>query len=416
MKSRTTTAIDGQDYVATSGTVLLDVNEDRVTLPVTILDDILSEPTENFIVSIISVDSGTLGFPRTARVDILDNENPANDPPDPPLVSDYDVTEDTLVQGLNQPLALEFVPQNPSLIYVATKGGDISVYDTGTGALVTNLVDLSAEVNSEIDRGLLDIAIHPDFVNNPYIYAFYVVDPPGTIGGDPDTAEGPDGFGNRFAHVVRFEADAGTGYTSLVPGSKTVLIGAAGQTLADISGGGTVDSTVDFTQTASDLDPADPSGFKQDYIKVDSTSHAGGALAFGPDGALYISVGDGTSFNAMDPRTTSVQDLNSLSGKILRVDPITGLGLADNPFVQPGDNLALNQSKVFQLGLRNPFSMGFDQNGQLILTSTGWGNWEEINSGPPGANFGWPYYEGGDNGALLPTTGYSGLPEAAVFY
>ena len=156
--------------------------------------------------------------------------------------------------------------------------------------------------------------------------------------------------------------------------------------------------------------------YLDNYIKVDSLSHAGGSLAFGPDGALYISIGDGTSFNAADPRADSVQDIDSLSGKILRVDPMTGLGLPDNPFVQPGDSLDANHSKVYQLGLRNPFSMGFDQDGQLFITNTGWNSWEEIESGPPGANFGWPYYEGGDNGVLLQAPGYQDFPGAAAFY
>ena len=60
--------------------------------------------------------------------------------------------------------------------------------------------------------------------------------------------------------------------------------------------------------------------------------------------------------------------------------------------------------------------MGFDQDGQLIITNTGWNSWEEIESGPPGANFGWPYYEGGDNGVLLRAPGYQTLPSAPAFY
>ena len=142
-------------------------------------------------------------------------------------------------------------------------------------------------------------------------------------------------------------------------------------------------------------------------------------MAFGPDGALYISIGDGISFNFADPRN-SVQNLDSLSGKILRVDPMTGLGLPDNPFVQPGDFLdgVLNEnhSRVYQLGLRNPFSMGFDQDGQLFIANTGWNSLEEIETGSPGANFGWPYYEGGDNGVLVKTPGYQNLSTATAFY
>ena len=75
-----------------------------------------------------------------------------------------------------------------------------------------------------------------------------------------------------------------------------------------------------------------------------------------------------------------------------------------------------NHSRVYQLGLRNPFSMGFDQDGQLFIANTGWNSWEEIETGPPGANFGWPYYEGGDNGVLVKTPGYQNLSTAAAFY
>jgi len=66
--------------------------------------------------------------------------------------------------------------------------------------------------------------------------------------------------------------------------------------------------------------------------------------------------------------------------------------------------------------LRNPFSMGFSEDGRLFITSTGWNAWEEIESGPAGANFGWPYYEGGDNGVNLRTAGYQNLASAVPFY
>ena len=124
-------------------------------------------------------------------------------------------------------------------------------------------------------------------------------------------------------------------YTTAIPGSEVILLGGAGQTLQNISGGGAVDSTSNFSQPESGFN-AQTGEYLDDYIKVDSRSHAGGSLAFGPDGALYVSIGDGTSFNATDPRTVSVQNINSLSGKILRIDPLTGLGLPDNPFVDAG--------------------------------------------------------------------------------
>jgi len=201
-----------------------------------------------------------------------------------------------------------------------------------------------------------------------------------------------------------------------------VLLGGAGRSLSDISGGGAIDSTNPSTANPGNVDYAPPSDLDpdagehvRDYVKVDSRSHAGGALAFGPDRALYVSTGDGTSFNFADPRSVGVQDIDSLSGRILRIDPLTGQGLGDNPFVEARGSLADNRAKVFQLGLRNPYSITFDASGRLLITDTGWNSYEELDTGAPGANFGWPFYEGGDGGTLL-TNGYSSLPEAGAFF
>lgn len=399
------------DYTDVAGTITIPAGETSVTVPVSILDDNLSEATESFTFSLINVDSGALQFPRTTNVSILDDENPVVDPVDPPLESNYAVEQETVLSDIVQPIALEFMPGNPDQMLVAEKGGRVTLFDISTGEEVSELLDLRSEVNNIQDRGLLDIALHPDFENNPYLYAFYVVDPEGTA--DNTGKAGQDGGGNRYSHLVRFELDASTNYTTIVEDSKTILLGGGGQSLADISGNGAIDSTSVLDQAESGYDPV-TGEYVQDYIKVDSRSHAGGSIEFGPDGALYVSTGDGTSFNAVDSRSISVQNINSLTGKILRIDPITGEGLADNPFAT--SDLSENASKVYQLGLRNPFSMSFDKEGSLLITDTGWNRWEEINSGEAGANFGWPYYEGGDNGQLLEATGYSDLPSAAAFY
>ena len=412
-------ATPGEDFEEVTGEVVIPPDVDRAFITVEILDDFVGEPSETLVVSIINIDSGTLQAPRTARVTILDDETPVTEPTNPPLTPIYDVTEDVVVSDLTGPIDLEFItnvpaaPANSQWAYVAEKNGRIKLVDTVSGDVVSEFIDLSDQVTNDADRGLMDIAIHPDFPAEPYIYAFYVVDPPETAGRTGN--DGPNGAGNRFAHVVRFTADASNDYKTVVEGSAKIIAGAAGQSLSDISGNGAVDSTTNVSQPESGVDP-ETGEFIDDYIKVDSRSHAGGALAFGPDGALYISTGDGTSFNFADPRSVSVQDINSLSGKILRVDPETGLGLADNPFADQAESLSSNAAKVYQLGLRNPFSMAFDTNGNLLITETGWNSYEEINSGGPGANFGWPYYEGGDNGQLQPAPGYSQFASAADFY
>ena len=411
-------ATPGADFTGGSGTVLMAAGASSTTVTFPIINDTLSEATETFIVSLAAVDSGEISLPRTVRVNILDDENPVVPPASPPLVSDYRVIKEPLVSDLNQPIKFEFSPVDPDLAYVADKTGVISLVNFVTGAEVGTVLDIRGLVNENNDRGLYDIAFHPDFENNPYMYTFYVVEPPDA------TPEMQDAIGNRYAYVVRYTLDASQNYQEIVPGSEVILLGGAGQSTADISGGGTLNfSSPAYSNLPSSeryLDPAGGDividGIKQDYIKVDSVSHVGGSLAFGPDGMLYISVGDGGSPNYADPHNADVQNLNSTSGKILRVDPLTGDGLTDNPFYQTGMSLDSNSAKVYQLGLRNPFSMGFDSLGRLIISDTGWNAYEEIDIGPAGTNFGWPWYEGRDGGVLAKTSGYQSLPPAASFY
>jgi glucose/arabinose dehydrogenase len=409
------TAASGADFTERDGAITMAAGEARVTIQVPIVNDTLSEATETFNFSIVNISSGTLLFPRTALIHILDDENPVTPPLVPELVSNYIVEMQSVVSGLNQPIAVEFSTANPSVAYVATKTGVISAVNIDNGQTLGTVLDISSHVNDAVDRGLLDIALHPNFPAEPYIYAFYVVDPADTAA--QTGAAGADGNGNRFAHVVRYTADASHGYLSIVPGSEKIILGGGGQDLSDISGGGALNFTSEQYKNlpSSGIDPA-TGGYKQDYIKVDSLSHAGGSLVFGPDGALYVTTGDGTSFDFADPRTVDVQSINSLSGKVLRVDAMTGRGLSDNPFAGSGADLDANSSKVFQLGLRNPFTATFDAQGHLFVSETGWYSYEEINTGPPGANFGWPYFEGGDNGINLRTPIYQDTPAALAFY
>ena len=409
------TALAESDFSDTDGSVTIGAGEERATVTIPILNDDLSEETETFNISLITISSGTLLFPRTAIVSILDDENPVEDPEDPPLESDYEVTLENVITGIDKPLNMEWVPGSDSLAFVVEFDGRISIADVTNGEMVSEALDITDQVNSNRDGGLIDIALHPDFENNPYIYAYYVVDPADTEGKTGNA--GPDGAGNRFAYVSRFTVDTDGQYPVVDPDSEVVLVGGAGQTLSDISGGGELNytETIHADARASDVDPV-TGEYIQDYIKIDSSSHAGGALAFGPDGNLYIGIGDGTSFNYADPKTVSVQSIDALSGKILRVDPLTGEGLEDNPFVETGDDLTSNSSKVWHLGLRNPYSMTFSEDGKLFISETGWFGYEEINSGEAGANFGWPWYEGGDNGVLEKTSGYKDFTEAQAFY
>jgi glucose/arabinose dehydrogenase len=182
-------------------------------------------------------------------------------------------------------------------------------------------------VDSTGERGLLGVAFDPDFLHNGFVYVYHTV--PASGGAAP------------FNEVSRFTA------------------------AGDVAAAG---SEVDLFA----LDPLGPA------------NHNGGAIHFGPDGKLYVGVGEnGTPANS--------QSLGNLLGKILRINP-DGSIPADNPFfnVTAGPERA-----IWALGLRNPFTFAFQPGtGQLFINDVGESTWEEIDRGAAGANYGWPGTEG----------------------
>ena len=325
-------------------------------------------------------------------------------PNDPPPGDTLTTT--TIASGFAAPTAIDFTADG-SVMFVAEQRGIVTAYQNGSR--VGTVLDFTDRVNGTRDRGLLDIAVHPDLANNPYLYLLYTYDPPEVFGQPGGSLAGPDGNGNRAGRLTRVTLDASTGYTTIVDNSEVILIG-SNSTWNNFNA--FANSTSNFSEAPAGILP-DGSNL-QDFIATDSESHTIGSVEFGPDGALYVSVGDGTSYNQLDVRTLRVQDLDNLSGKILRVDPITGQGLSDNPFYTGDPNQ--NQSKVYQYGVRNPFRITVDDaTGQVYVGDVGWTTWEEINAGGAGANFGWPFYEG-SSGANAPTRDYQNLPEASAFY
>lgn len=371
-------AIAPGDYLSTIGTVNFAIGETRKTISIPIVNNTTAEVNETF----------QLNFSNPVALTLTNNSTTIT-------ISDDDSTtliRETVTAGLVQPTAFAWTP-GEALMFIAQKNGVVRV--SQNNALIGNFIDLSAEVNDVRDRGLLGIAVHPEFyTGKPYVYLAYSYDPPEakTTG---TTLDARDQAGNRAMRVVRITADASNNYRTAVAESEFVIVG-KNSTWANISHP-ELNSTGDYTIAESGrtaASPNAPGGYVNDYIKIDSESHMGGHLAFGADGALYISTGDGTSYNAPDPRTISVQSLDSLSGKILRVDPLTGEGLADNPFYT--NDLTSNRAKVWDLGLRNPFRFTIAPGSSTpFIGDVGYFSWEEINVGTKGANFGWPGYEGG---------------------
>ncbi len=290
-----------------------------------------------------------------------------------PFVLPDGFTQDVLARDLGP--ATSFAIRPDGSILIARKHGSVKVYRDGK-ILEAPFIDISGEVSNYGDRGLMGIAVHPNYPAAPYVYLAYAY--------EPAAAKGHAESGARTARVVRVETDP-RNPDKARDGSTVVLLGANG--------------TPDY---AGDLDRGDRPPYScmegdgtvgstpvRDCLPVDGPSHTVDGLVFGLDGALYVSAGDGTLQPDLNVRA---QNVDSLAGKILRVNPITGAGYADNPFYDGDPNS--NRSKVYALGLRNPYRFTFDPAGQLVVGDVGGERWEEINRGDPGANFGWPCLEG----------------------
>jgi MYXO-CTERM domain-containing protein len=297
--------------------------------------------------------------------------------------------ETTVIQGLNQPTVVRFA--GDGRVFVAEKGGKIWVYDKLSDTTPTLFANLTERVHDFWDRGLLGLALDPEFPAKPYVYVLYAYDgdpggPAPKWGDGCPTPPGATGDGCIVSgRLSRFTANGN------LAGDETVLV----------------------------------EGWRQQY-----PSHSTGQVEFGPDGALYASGGDGASFNFVDygqdgspinplgdppvaigaaqtppsaeggalraqsPRRTDGPTL--LNGSVIRVSSATGAGMPDNPLAASDDE---NAKRIIAFGLRNPFRIaarpGKDE---LWIADVGWNQWEELNRIPLGGaeplNFGWPCYEG----------------------
>lgn len=353
----------------------------------------INQGTEGRNATALTVDSGTITQTLYAGFDgVWFYNRPA------PQTSDF--TTERVLSDLSQPTAVDWAPDGR--MFIAHQDGRVLVYRDD---MLTTFIDISDEVNNNWNRGLIGIEIHPDFPTKPYVYLLYTYDPPGLPG--PDNAvDGRDGNGSRVSRLLRVTADPAQDYNVAQLGSEQVILG-TNSTLANIgdpADGGGEDWTAPAC-TAPDSTPI------TDCLPSEGPSHSVGWLAFGHDGNLFVSNGEGSPYLNPDPRAARAQDLHSLGGKILRIDPETGQGLADNPFYD-GDPTS-NRSRVWALGLRNPFRFALHPVSNTVYAGdVGWYSWEELNTGRA-RNFGWPCYEGGASGNVRHSL-YEGYVETAA--
>lgn len=293
--------------------------------------------------------------------------------------------ETTVWGGLGQPTVVRFAPDGR--VFVANKAGLVYAFDGISDATPTLVANLSAQVFDGWDRGMLGLAVDPGFPAKPYLYVLYAHDkaPPGSLKSTWNDAC-PD-----------------------PPGASKLGCGIGGR-LSRLSLDGTEKVLLE-------------DGFCQQFV-----SHTTGSLEFGPDGQLYLSAGDGASFDVPDygqrknpcgdPPGAAWTDLTApsaqggalrsqsfrrpagqpatLNGAILRVNPETGAASAGNPAVSSPDH---NRRRIIAYGFRNPFRFTFRPGtGELWAGDVGWNSYEELNRVPDLSrvrNYGWPCYEGG---------------------
>jgi len=270
--------------------------------------------------------------------------------------------------AVNEPTAMAFAPDGR--IFIAQKNGIVRVVQDGQ-LLPTPFIDLRPEVGDAGDRGLLGIALSPEFATNRQVYLLYTVD---QIEGAPDEPPFEASYGRLTRYTGTIASNGSVANTTL----RAVVLGQSPLT----------------------------------GIPVCWTTHTVGALRWGHDGSLLVSTGDGARFEGMDdgdqtpgclsymPDSHDIgafrsQLLDSPAGKILRINPSNGNGLADNPYFD-GD-LTSVRSKIWVYGLRNPFRFavrpGTPAPGEIFVSDVGWNTHEELSYAPVGANMGWPCYE-----------------------
>ncbi|MFC3455471.1 PQQ-dependent sugar dehydrogenase [Amycolatopsis speibonae] len=315
---------------------------------------------------------------------------PAEAQHDPPSKLPPGFAQQTVVSGLTEPTAVAFAPDGKT--FIAEKSGIIRVRDSVDATTGKVFADLRTEVFDGWDRGLIGLAVHPKFPQQPYVYALYTYDaPPGeTAPKWNDKCPSPPGYTEDGCVVTNRIVKLTMGADGISGAPETLV-----------------------------------SGWCQQY-----PSHTADTIAFGPDGLLYASAGEGASFNFVDygqqknpcadppggagtnltipdarggslrsqsPRRPGGEPM-VLNGTVIRVDPLTGQGVPGNPYASSTDE---NARRIVAYGMRNPFRFTLrPQTGEVWLGDVGETLADEINRFTPdpakAPNMGWPCFEGKD--------------------
>jgi glucose/arabinose dehydrogenase len=269
-----------------------------------------------------------------------------------PLKPDIMFGLSLLAKGFTHPVGMAVPDDGTGRIFVVDQIGKIRVIDAAGNLLSQPFLDVILKMvaldSGYDERGLLGMAFHPQYSTNKRFFVFYNV---------PRQPEDPDGFDSR----VRFS---------------------------------------EFVASGSDPNIADAAS-EQVLLEVNKpqSNHNGGQLAFGPDGYLYVGIGDGGGANDTGLGHTedigNGQDLTKLLGKILRYDVSTP-GVLQIPESNPFAGGSVAQPAIYAYGFRNPWRFSFDTGGahQLFCADVGQNLYEEVDIVTAGGNYGWNIREG----------------------
>src|ERR1700710_295331 len=300
---------------------------------------------------------------------------------------------------LNEPTTFRFAADGR--VFVAQRSGQILVYSSVDDPTPTVFADLRPPAYDNGDRGILGMALDPDFPAQPYVYVLYTYNH--LLVGDPAPAPkwgGPQPEGDPCPKPADADTDA------CPVSGRLVRLTADGNHAAEVDGAPAEDVRV------------------EDWCQQFS-SHSIGDLQFGPEGALFASGGDGASFTSADygqfgwpqknqcgdppapvggdeePPTAlggsmRAQNVENLDGSVIRIDPATGEGSAATPMAT---SLDANARRIIAYGFRNPFRFAIDpETEEVYVDNVGWDTYEEIDRfsaiPSPAYNSGWPCYEG----------------------
>ncbi len=276
---------------------------------------------------------GTLQLPEPPQTPAIANTDTITGVDGPSGGNLLPVSITTVATGLAQPVQVTHAPGDDSGIYIVQQGGKILRHE---GNQTTPFLDLSGNVNSGGERGLLSVAFHPNYATNGRLFVYY------------NDAQGDVNIGEVHAHNGRADAS-----------SLTPLL------------------TVPHR---------------------DAGNHNGGQLNFGPDGMLYAGTGDGGGAGDVHGNAQNPHKLLGKMLRIDVDHPSNGkpYGIpTDNPFATGTDG----EPEIYALGVRNPWRWSFDRaTGDMWIGDVGQGAWEEVNMLPAGsgagANLGWNVREG----------------------